>query len=118
MIQNREKGTVAEIRAMKYLESRGFKAVAMNYCMKSNFQGGEIDLIMKKGERIHFIEVKHRSTDKFGLGRESVTPAKQKTIRRLATRWLVEKDLYDIAPVSFDVVEITNDKIEYFENCF
>jgi len=81
-------------------------------------QGGEIDIIAKNGERIHFIEVKMRQTDKFGTGREAVTPAKQKTIRRLATRWLVEKDLYDIAPVSLDVIEISGDGIEYFDNCF
>jgi len=118
MQSTRTKGINAEIQAAEYLQENGFHLVAMNYSIKANRHGGEIDIIAKRGGRIHFVEVKCRTTDAFGLGRESVNAHKQKTIRRIATWWLVEKNLYDIAPTSFDVIEITGNNIEYFENCF
>ena len=108
--------------ASRFIEKQGLKILARNYSPKTNFQGGEIDIIAKRGETVHFIEVKSRSTDTFGLGREAVTGKKQKTIRRIAERWLLENNLYDKTWVSFDVVEIMERNgtpaIEFFENCF
>ena len=116
---NREKGMIAEDVATSYLLTKGFVVLQRNYCLKNNFQGGEIDIIAKKGERIHFIEVKARTTDKYGLGREAVTVHKQKTIRKVATVYLLKHKLYDKVACSFDIIEIgENNKIEYFENCF
>jgi putative endonuclease len=65
--------------------------------------------------------VKTRSTDRFGSGVESVLPAKQRRIRRLAARWLSE-----LTPaagrtrveVRFDVVGITGGRVEVIENAF
>ena len=51
---------------------------------------GEVDLIVRRGPTVVFCEVKTRSTDRFGTGAESVLPAKQRRIRRLAARWLSE----------------------------
>ena len=115
---SRTKGEEGEERAVQYLEQNGFSILARNYSPKTNFQGGEIDVIAKRGSRIHFIEVKFRRTDAYGAGRESVGAAKQKSIRRLASMWLVKNKLYGVAPISFDVIEITAQKIEYLENCF
>ena len=133
MIDNRAKGTHGEVLAVNYLKQKGFEIIARNYSPKSNFQGGEIDIIalkppspaapppLQKGELsgvIHFIEVKSRTSDKFGLGREAVTPAKQKIIRKLATLYLVQRGIYDTASCCFDVIEINGTQIEHFTNCF
>jgi len=117
-MNNRIKGTVAEIAATQYLTENGFSILECNYSSSKNFQGGEIDIIAKRGGRIHFIEVKSRTTDKFGTGRESVTAYKQKTIRRMAIKWLVTRGLWDVVPVSLDIIEINNGIIEYYENAF
>ena len=68
-----------------------------------------------------FCEVKTRSTDAFGTGAEAVLPAKQRRIRRLASRWLAEltpgsgRALVD---VRFDVVSITAGRVDVIEDAF
>jgi len=117
-MSNRAKGTFAETQAVNFLQRSGFEIIARNYTPKANFHGGEIDIIAKRNNMIHFIEVKSRNSDAFGCGREAVTLPKQKTIRRLATRYLVENGIYHTAACCFSVVEISGQKIEIFENCF
>jgi putative endonuclease len=118
MINTRARGREAEDQAIEFLRERGFKILRTNFALSGNFKGGEIDIIAEKGGRIHFIEVKSRESDKFGLGREAVTASKQRSIRRIATAFLVQAKLYDKVPCSFDVIEITSGVIEYLENCF
>ena len=50
----RAKGNVAESAAANFLTENGFEIVHRNYCCK----GGEIDIIAKKDEVVHFVEVK------------------------------------------------------------
>jgi len=120
--ENRSKGNIGEILAVRYLKKNGFSILERNFSPKTNFQGGEIDIIAEKGGMTHFIEVKMRSSADFGYGRESVTARKQKTIRRLAERYLVSRGIYQTASCCFDVIEINgtyaNHTIELFENCF
>ena len=47
-------GRLGEDIAKKYLENKGFTIICLNYRKKC----GEIDIIAKKGEITHFIEVK------------------------------------------------------------
>ena len=120
---NRVKGGIGEVLAVRYLQNNGFSILERNFSPKANYQGGEIDIIAKHlSGRIHFIEVKMRENNNYGYGRESVTAYKQKTIRRLATRYLVEKGIYLTASCCFDVIEINgtyaNHTIEFLENCF
>jgi len=117
-MNTRESGRTGEDIAADYLAARGFEIIARNYSIKANFQGGEIDIIAKKKDRIHFIEVKVRNTGLFGLGREAVGFKKQRTIKMLATRWLQSKKLYNEIDVSFDIVEIDNGLVDFFENVF
>ena len=119
---NRARGIAGEVIAMNWLRKGGFEILERNYAPKANLHGGEIDLIAKRGGTIHFIEVKMRATDGFGSGREAVTPSKQRTIRRLATRYLASRGLYERVPCCFDVIEITargtDVHVEFLENCF
>jgi len=117
-MNTRVMGNNAEDLACAHLLKNGFKILQRNYSLKSNNQGGEIDIIAQKGERIHFIEVKARTTNTYGLGREAVRFQKQRTIRKLATHYLVVHKLWERVPVSLDIIEITCGKVEHIENCF
>ena len=71
---------------------------------------GEIDLVVLDGPVLAFVEVKTRSSTRFGDPAEAVTPAKAARLRRLAIRWLAaQRDTGDPPPwreIRFDVVSI------------
>lgn len=115
-------GFIGECIATQFLIKNGFEIVERNYSIKNNLQGGEIDIIAIKNNTIHFIEVKFRNSNLFGLGRESVTPRKQNSIRKIAKYYLVCNKLWEKTFCQFDVIEVNgqgaNQTVEYFENCF
>ena len=53
-----------------------------------------------------FVEVRRKSSGEFGTAAESVTPAKQRRVIRMAVAYLALHGLYDRCPVRFDVVGI------------
>ena len=57
-----EQGRLAENHALSLLEKAGLKIMERNY--HSRF--GEIDLIMEEGQTVVFVEVRYRSSDRFG----------------------------------------------------
>lgn len=57
--QTRIKGAAGEQKACEWLESKGFKILARNYCT----QFGEIDIIALCDNLLHFIEVKTFAAD-------------------------------------------------------
>jgi len=111
---NRTTGNIGEAQAMRYLGIQGFEIVQQNYRNKL----GEIDIIAERGGKLHFIEVKYRRTKAYGTGREAVTWAKQKRIHNIATAYLKYHGLYGKVYISFDVVEVQDDKIEHLIGCF
>ncbi len=93
-------GNAGEEAALAYLKKRKYALLARNY----RAERCEIDLILRDGDTVVFVEVKARSGDRYGLGREAVTSAKQGNILRAAKHYLMENALFD-APVRFDVCE-------------
>lgn len=84
LIQRRKalkRGAYAEWLAAGFLMLKGWRLVARRVGGK----GGEIDLVMRRGQLIAFIEVKSRSTRDMAL--MSVTPAKIRLIGRTARMW-------------------------------
>lgn len=69
---------------------------------------GELDLIARSGSTIVFCEVKTRRSDAYGIPAESVTPAKQARIRRLAVQWLAANG-ERAAELRFDVAAVKPD---------
>jgi putative endonuclease len=110
-------GAQGESLAARWYEARGYEIIDRNWRRRE----GEIDLIVRQRTTVVFCEVKTRSSDRLGSGAESVLPAKQRRIRRLAARWLSE-----LTPASgrarvdvrFDVVSITGGQIEVIEGAF
>lgn len=73
-------GQWGEELAKNFLIGKGFIPIASNL----RTQYGEIDLIMKNGNTIVFIEVKTRTNAKYGLPEVSITRQKQLHLKQSA----------------------------------
>ena len=104
-------GRKGEKTAARYLKHQGYHVVELNY--RSKF--GEIDIIAKKDGVTHFVEVKARSTARFGKGYEAVGQAKQIKLIKTAEAYMAEKGE---CPAQFDVVSIDGDEITFLPNAF
>ncbi|MEN6470507.1 MAG: YraN family protein [Clostridiaceae bacterium] len=115
MNEKRVLGNLGEDAALAYFKKRGYALSARNY----RAERCEIDLILREGACTVFVEVKARSSGRYGLGREAVTAAKQNNILRAAKHYLMENVLFE-APVRFDVAEFdpATGHIEHIKNAF
>lgn len=94
-------GKQGEKIAAEFLVACGFTIKERNY--RNKF--GEIDIIACDEDIYVFIEVKTRSSSRFGFPEESVTLVKQRQISRVAQGYLLNKNIIDPA-IRFDVVAI------------
>lgn len=113
MQNNRQKGNIAEKKAIDFLINKGYSIIATNY----QKQVGEIDIIAKKDTYIVFIEVKYRKNINKGYPREAVSLKKQQKIKNTALYYIEENNLNNI-DFSFDVIEIIGDSITHIESAF
>jgi putative endonuclease len=83
-----ELGKRGEDVALSYLCAAGYRLVDRNWrCAQ-----GEIDLIVAQGGEVVFVEVKTRSSVKFGHPFEAITATKLARLRRLAAAWCAQAD--------------------------
>ncbi|WED21448.1 YraN family protein [Vibrio sp. JC009] len=80
----RQIGEHYEALAKEHMLARGLSFIDQNY----NTKLGEIDLIMKDGSAIVFVEVKYRKTDGFGNAAEFVNHRKATRLIRTVNIWL------------------------------
>jgi putative endonuclease len=66
--------------------------------------GYELDLVVRRGRRLVFCEVKAKTGDSFGDPLEMVGPEKQRRLRQAAEAWLGSHPDADGLEVSFDVM--------------
>ena len=120
--QNYKKGKNGEFIAKDYLLDDGYDLVEMNYKNKI----GEIDLIMKNGDILVFIEVKLKVGDRFGFPEEMITKKKIHQIKKVAESFLILKpqvsqifDKYRIDAVCV-VLNYDNkvERIKHYENLY
>ena len=97
---NKEFGDLGEKFAAAYLKKHGYKILEKNYKNKL----GEIDLIVRDGDEIAFIEVKTRSAAPYLSGMYSVDKRKQFHILRTAAVYL--KLTESRLQPRFDVIEV------------
>lgn len=81
-----EFGRRGEDLARGYLESLGYTLVGRNW----HCRAGEIDLIMRDGEEIVFVEVKTRHGERGGRAEEAISRAKSRKMLA-AGEWYVMK---------------------------
>ncbi len=106
--RNQRLGARGEQLAAALYHGDGFVTVDQNWRCRA----GELDLVMAKRDLLVFVEVKTRSSDRFGTGLEAVDRRKLARLRRLAAQWLAEHDLrprqirIDVASVGPSGVEV------------
>ena len=93
-------GRWGEAAAAEYLKKQGYHLLAVGWQCRF----GEIDLIMRDGSYLAFVEVKLRKSDSFAKARKFVTAAKQNRLRTTAEVYLSEHPA-KLQP-RFDVVEV------------
>ena len=108
-----ELGRGQEQRVADWMRQQGFYIVEQNFRCKF----GEIDLIARDGTCLVFVEVKYRTTDRYGSPLESVNVRKQQTIRKVAEVYLLTRKQTD-CEVRFDVVGICGDDIRHIKDAF
>lgn len=112
-MKRQERGRDAEERARVYLEEHGLCLLARNY--RCRF--GEIDLIMQDGDALVFVEVRLRTSLKFGGGLTSVDGAKRNRLIATAQHYLQARRRP--MPARFDVIAIDSDaRVEWVKNAF
>jgi putative endonuclease len=70
---------------------------------------GEIDLLMRDGATLAFVEVRLRTPSVFGDGAVSVGAGKRRKLARTAQAWLAAHPAHAQAPCRFDVVAVAPD---------
>lgn len=95
------KGRRGEDIAAEHLLANGYRIVERNYRCRQ----GEIDIIATDKAAIVFIEVKTRSSDRFGLPASAVDHAKQGRMARASMAYMADKGIDD-KEARFDVVSV------------
>lgn len=98
---NRNLGDFGECAAAEYLKSEGYEILARNF----RAAHGEIDIVARDGGFLVFVEVKTRSSEKYGFPSEAVDYNKRKHMR------LAAEEYYRANPtdleIRFDVTEVS-----------
>lgn len=92
---------------MRWLLAAGYELVERNYRTRY----GEVDLILRDGCCLIFVEVKLRRGLAFGDPAEAVTPRKQEAIRSIAEQYIAERDPA-FEEARFDVFGILESGVE------
>ncbi len=103
-------GDAAEQQALQHLQTQGLQLVQRSFLCK----GGEIDLIMRDGRHLVFVEVRKRSSKKFGGALASVTSSKQKRLVHAAQVYL--QNMKPVPACRFDLVAIEGDELIWLKN--
>ena len=107
-------GRAAERRAWWFYRLRGYRIVETNVWSGGN----ELDLIVRRGRRLAFVEVKAKGGGRYGNPFEMVTAEKQRRLRRAAEAWLAAHPECAGLEASFDVVALLNGRVERLRDAF
>jgi putative endonuclease len=99
-MDSRELGRCGERRAAWFYRLRGYRVLARN----ERSRGGELDLVVRRGGTIVFVEVKTRQSLAAGAGWEAVTREKQLRIAVLAGQYLARHP--HAGAVRYDVLSL------------
>ena len=106
---SREKGEIAEKRAISFLQDLNFEIIEKNFYAKKL---GEIDIVAKKNNTYHFCEVK--SAPDYETAINNLTASKLSKIKRSVDYYLQTKKL-DVA-FCIDAIIVNEEEINFLEN--
>jgi putative endonuclease len=101
-------GAEAERRVRLHYRLRGYRVLAAN----ARAGGNELDIVLRRGGRLVFCEVKARSDDAFGDPWEAVGPEKARRVRRAAEAFLARRPDLSGLEVSLEVAAVRGRRIE------
>ncbi|RME68404.1 MAG: YraN family protein [Nitrospirae bacterium] len=107
-------GKKGEDRAERFLKGLGYRILHRNYRCPI----GEIDIVAQEGKTLVFVEVKTRTTHRFGTPIESVDWKKRERLKRLAL-YYIKNHFRTEPPVRFDIIGVSMDgEIEHLKGAF
>ncbi|MCR6650627.1 MAG: YraN family protein [Cellvibrionaceae bacterium] len=111
-------GRSGEHSAEKFLCAKGMQLVARNYrCAQ-----GEIDLVMRDGDTLVFVEVRRRASTAYGSPLETVSTAKQRKLTAAAQHFLLSQKIPTRQALRFDVIGIVSggakETVDWIANAF
>ena len=98
-----ELGAAGEELARRHLEQNGYEFIAANWRRRH----GELDLIMRDGNVLVFVEVKTRRSERFGTAEESVSPAQVPRLLRAAETFVADQPTLAHLIWRVDLVAVT-----------
>ncbi len=101
-------GPSAERRVRRHFRLRGYRILAANAWAGGN----ELDLVVRRGNRIVVCEVKAKSGDGFGDPSEMVTEEKARRVCRAAEAWLATRPELRDCDVALEAVAVRGRRIE------
>jgi putative endonuclease len=101
----------SERRAARWYRLRGYRILAHNLWLA----GFELDLVVRRGRTVAFVEVKSKAGDAFGGPAEMLTPVKIARVRRAAAVWLAAHP--GLTP-RFDVAAEHAGRLEVVQDAF
>ncbi len=107
-------GRRAEERAVWWYRLRGYRILATNAWVA----GYELDIVVRRGRRLIFCEVKEKRGERFGDPLEMVDEEKQRRLRLAAESWLEGHTEASGLEVSFDVIAVRNGRLERVAEAF
>ncbi len=111
-------GQLGETAARKHLKRQGLKFLTANF----RTDRGEIDLVMRDGDCLVFVEVKTRSSEQWGRPADAVDGERRRRLTRAGLDYLrLLKN--PRVKVRFDIVEVlladgTVREVRHLPNCF
>ncbi len=100
--ERNRRGREAEALAAGHLAGLGWELLDRNH----RCDRGEVDLVFRAGEEIHFVEVRSRTGDAQGAPEETIGLRKARRVVSAATDWARAHEAMG-APLRFDVVAVT-----------
>lgn len=114
---NRELGSEGEESAAAYLSEKQFTIIERNYRFGKY---GEIDIIAARDRLVVFVEVKSRSSERFGGALYSISPKKKQSLKTTARAFLQAYPLYNDPAYTFrfDMIAVSGGEIDWIEDIF
>jgi putative endonuclease len=107
-------GARAERRARLHYRLRGYRILATNAWAA----GRELDLVVRRGRRLVFCEVKAKLGEGFGDPAEMVDAEKQRRLWQAAESWLARHPECAGLEVRFEVVAVRGRRLERVADAF
>jgi putative endonuclease len=106
--RSKKLGPDAERRVRRHFLLRGYRILAVNAWAGGN----ELDLVVRRGRRLVFCEVKAKTGARYGDPWEMVDAEKARRVRRAAEAWLAARPELADCEVALEAVAVRGRRID------